>query len=141
MLNPPITRAFDISLAFIVTFALLYFITSIIIGYIDEVVVLALIWCTVVTSFYLVFRNRLRQLQMSKCSNRFIISIHSTRILIIALMILTLFSSIEIIPVFAVEYHVNSGDTIQNFINTASPGDIITVHPGTYARALFFSII
>lgn len=60
MLNPLLTRSFDISFAFIETLALLFFFTSIMTGNIDRVTLVMIVWCSIATSLYLTFRGRLR---------------------------------------------------------------------------------
>jgi hypothetical protein len=60
MLNPSLTKSFDISFAFIETLALLFFFTSIMTGHIDRVTVVMIVWCSIATSLYLTFRGRLR---------------------------------------------------------------------------------
>ncbi len=40
-------------------------------------------------------------------------------------------------PTFAAEHNVKPGDSIQEAVNKADPGDIILIHPGTYKESVY----
>ena len=59
-----------------------------------------------------------------------------TSTVVLLLLISALFVAVPIRPAYASEWHVYPGQSIQEAINSASPGDTIYVHAGTYYENL-----